>query len=204
MAEIKLPQGFQAAGVMCGLKAASQQRDLAIFVSRVPAVACGVFTQNRVCGAPVQISRARVPADHCRAVIVNSGNANACTGSIGLEHAREMTEELARLLNCDSRQVLVCSTGVIGQELPIDRIRLGIPACFAELDSHPIGLEHAAQAMMTTDTVHKIASRQLQANDRTLCVTGVAKGAAMIAPNMATMLAVIMTDARLDTATADS
>lgn len=115
-----------------------------------------------------------------------------------------MTSEVARLLHCEPKSVLVCSTGVIGQELPIERIRSAIPACVAELDPTASALEHAAQAMMTTDTVPKVASRELQSHGQTLRVTGVAKGAAMIAPNMATMLAVIMTDARLDRATADS
>jgi len=204
MAEINLPRGFQAAGVACGIKADPLCRDLAVFASQVPAVASAVFTQNQVCGAPVQISRARVPADDCRAVVINSGNANACTGTVGLDHAREMTTAVARALPCEPQSVLVCSTGVIGQELPIERIRSAIPECVAALAPTALGLEHAAQAMMTTDTFHKVSCRELQCNGQSLRVTGVAKGAAMIAPNMATMLAVIMTDAGLDRATADS
>lgn len=204
MPEINLPRGFQTAGISCGIKTASQHRDLAMFVSQSPAVACGVFTQNRVCGAPVHVSRSRVPTDQCRAVVINSGNANACTGQVGLEHAQQMTDTLADVLGCDSAQVLVCSTGIIGQELPIDQIRSGIPICYEALGSQPENLQHAAQAMMTTDTFHKTASRQLEIDGCAIRVTGAAKGAAMIAPNMATMLAVIMTDAGLENTTADA
>jgi len=116
-----LPANFQTSGTTCGIKV-SGKPDMALFVSDSPATAVGVFTTNRVVGAPVTVCQERVPADNIRAVIVNSGNSNACTGAKGLENARTMTAQVAAAIGCDAEQVLVCSTGIIGVNLPMDVI----------------------------------------------------------------------------------
>jgi glutamate N-acetyltransferase / amino-acid N-acetyltransferase len=192
-----LPVGFRAAGVHCGIKNDPSKLDLALFVADGPATAAGVFTTNLVCGAPVKISRARLPRTTARAVVINSGNANACTGARGDEDARWMTAEVARPLGCSEEDVLVCSTGVIGRFLPRTQLAAGIPAAVGRLASSPDAFRQAATAMMTTDTFPKMVTRSSQIAGNKVTVSGVAKGAAMIAPNMATMLSVIMTDAPL-------
>ena len=192
-----LPAGFRAAGVHCGIKSDPSKLDLAVFVADGPATAAGVFTTNLVCGAPVKISRTRLPRGTARAVIINSGNANACTGTRGDEDARWMTSQVARLLGCAEDDVLVCSTGVIGRFLPRENLADGIPVAMTRLASSSDAFRDAATAMMTTDTFPKTATRAREIAGAKITVSGVAKGAAMIAPNMATMLAVIMTDAPL-------
>ena len=202
-AEMILPEGFRAAGLACGIKENKSTFDLSLFVSDAPCCGAGVFTKNQVCGAPVKVSRERVPADSIRAVIINSGNANACTGDRGIEDARWMTQQVASGLDVNDDQVLVCSTGIIGHFLPRSPIAQGIPAVIQQLNSGSDAFLDAARGMMTTDTVPKQATRTLSAGGKTLRVSGVAKGAAMIAPNMATMLSVIMTDASLDESQTD-
>jgi len=194
---VPLPREFLSSGCACGLKADPVTLDLALFVSEAPCTAVGVFTQNQVCGAPVKVSRERVPCGTTRAVIINSGNANACTGRRGLDDARWMTDEVARRLGCDTSDVLVCSTGVIGHFLPRNKLVAGIPVLVELLAGTPESFLKAARGMMTTDTVPKQAYRTMEINGREVRVSGAAKGAAMIAPNMATMLSVIMTDAQL-------
>ncbi len=189
-----LPTDFQTAGIHCGIKPDSQKRDLAIFVSARDCVAAGVFTLNRVCGAPVQVSRERLPSSAIRGVVINSGNANACTGEQGISDAQAMTALLAAELGVPAESILVCSTGIIGHHLPMPVVKAGIPQAVSELGNSPDHLEAAARAIMTTDTYPKILSRNLQLETGSVILTGVAKGAAMIAPNMATMLSVIMTD----------
>ncbi|MEY2724526.1 MAG: Arginine biosynthesis bifunctional protein ArgJ, partial [Planctomycetota bacterium] len=176
---------------------ASGNPDLALFVSDRPAAAAGVFTTNKVCGAPVIVSRQRVPSDSARAVIVNSGNSNAATGEPGIRNAEAMTALVASALNCNPHDVLVCSTGVIGVPLPMHLLNAGIPPAVQQLGQSDDHLRHAAVAMMTTDTVPKLISVDIHASGGVIRVSGVCKGAAMIAPNMATMLAVILTDAKL-------
>lgn len=200
---ISLPAGFRTASAACGIKNNTDKLDLALFVSAEPATAAGVFTTNRVCGAPVKISRERVPSDNVRAVIINSGNANACTGPRGIDDARWMTREIADGLGCAADSVLVCSTGVIGRYLPVDKLRVGIPLVVDNLEDSAESFASAARAMMTTDTVPKQAGREAVLGGVTVRVSGVCKGAAMIAPNMATMLGVIMTDAALTPESAD-
>jgi glutamate N-acetyltransferase/amino-acid N-acetyltransferase len=192
----QLPAGFRTAGLACGIKE-SKKPDLAVFVSDRPAVSAGVFTQNLVCGAPVTVSKSRVGRESSRAVVINSGNANACTGERGIQDAVTMTSQVARSLGCDAEDVLVCSTGIIGHFLPMETISAGIEAVVPELGSSQKHLQAAAEAIMTTDTVPKISSREVSVGGKSVRVTGVCKGAAMIAPNMATMLSVIMTDAEL-------
>jgi len=200
-----LPAGFRAAGVVCDVKGnGSDKRDLALFVSDQPASSAGVFTTNLVNGAPVKVSRKRVGRLTTRAVVMNSGNSNACTGERGIADAERMTAEAARLVGCDAEDVLVCSTGVIGRFLPMDRISAGLPRVHAALGVTDQSLDDAARAIMTTDTFPKVATRAVAVGGKVVRVTGVCKGAAMIAPNMATMLSLIMTDAYLTPAEADS
>lgn len=197
-----LPLGFVTAGHACGIKADPSTLDLSLFASLEPCTAAGVFTQNSVVGAPVKVSRERVPRDTARAVVINSGNANACTGERGLEDARWMTAKVAESLECAAEDVLVCSTGVIGHFLPREKLDAGIPDAVEKLDGTQESFQAAAQGIMTTDTVCKQSIRQMDWDGITVTVSGAAKGAAMIGPNMATMLGVIMTDAAVDSATA--
>ena len=192
---ISLPGGFSAAAVKCGVKPGSDKLDLALFVSDRPCAAGGVFTTNLVCGAPVKVSRSRLPRGTARGVVINAGNANACTGEQGNRDAEAMTVLVAKQIGCAADDVLVMSTGVIGRLMPMDRIGSGISAVSKQLSSTADAFLLAAQAMMTTDTFPKQSTRELSLGGKTVRVSGVCKGAAMIAPNMATMLCVIMTDA---------
>jgi glutamate N-acetyltransferase/amino-acid N-acetyltransferase len=201
MAE-QLPKGFRAAGVYTGVKRKTDKLDLSLFVSDVPAVAAGVFTQNLVFAAPVKLCRQRTPGDKVRAVVVNSGNANACTGDQGDRDAEAMAAKTAELLGVDAEQVLVMSTGVIGDLMPMQKILPGIDAAATQLATGEAALNAAARGMMTTDTRPKISSRTIDVDGQQICVCGVAKGAAMIGPNLATMLALVMTDAKISTADA--
>jgi glutamate N-acetyltransferase/amino-acid N-acetyltransferase len=201
--EVLLPRGFRAAGIHCGVKSDASIRDLSLFVSDQPAALAGVFTQNQVVGAPVTVSRERVPNHNGRAVVINSGNANACTGSRGLDDARWMTDQTAEQLGCAGEDVVVCSTGIIGHFLPREALATGIPSVHSQLGEKSENLRNAAEAMMTTDTFAKLVHRDVAINEQTVRVTAVAKGAAMIGPNMATMLSVIMTDADLTTEQCD-
>jgi glutamate N-acetyltransferase/amino-acid N-acetyltransferase len=187
--------------VHCGVKR-SAKLDLSLVVSDRPAIAAGVYTQNRVFAAPVALNRSRTPSADVRAVVVNSGNANACTGQRGLRDAEEMARATAAACGAAEKQVLVLSTGIIGTFLPMDKISAGIRAAAGSLAAGEEGLLSAARGMLTTDTTHKVSTRKLVVAGRALAVCGMAKGAAMIGPNMATMLAVIVTDAALDVAAA--
>jgi glutamate N-acetyltransferase/amino-acid N-acetyltransferase len=198
----QVPQGFSMAGVRCGIKRDSQKLDLTLVVCDRPATGVGVYTQNLVYAAPVALDRSRTPSDRIRAVVICSGVANACTGERGLEDARQMAGLAAAQCGAADDQALVLSTGVIGAFLPMDRIAEGIAAAAKQLGSSPAHLEAAALGMLTTDTVTKVAGRLLTIGGRNMQITGMAKGAAMMGPNMATMLALIMTDAPLGPATA--
>jgi glutamate N-acetyltransferase/amino-acid N-acetyltransferase len=199
-----LPLGFRAAGIHCGIKSDPQKLDLALFASERPATAAGVFTRNRVVGAPVTLCRERVPSASARSVLINSGNANACTGQQGLDDARASARAVAEGLDCAETGILVCSTGVIGRPLPMHKLTPGIVEVTRRLEAAPAGFTAAAKAMMTTDTVPKQTSRRFEIDGRPVVVAGAAKGAAMIAPNMATMLAVVMTDVSLAPESADT
>jgi glutamate N-acetyltransferase/amino-acid N-acetyltransferase len=198
-----LPTGFQTAGVYCGIKKDSAKLDLSLFVSDRPASVAGVFTQNKVCGAPVKVSRERVPRGTGRALVINSGNSNACTGDRGIEDARWMTAQVAGLLGCDAEDVAVCSTGIIGHFLPKPVLEAGFPKVVEQLAATPDAFHNAARGIMTTDTFPKQATRTIDVGGKAVRVSAACKGAAMIAPNMATMLSVIMTDAELSPADAD-
>jgi glutamate N-acetyltransferase/amino-acid N-acetyltransferase len=198
----QLPQGFRAAAVYTGVKRKADKLDLTLIVSDRPAVAAGVFTQNLVFAAPVKLCRQRTPSEKIRAVVINSGNANACTGEQGDRDAAAMANKAAAAVGVDPEQVLVMSTGVIGELMPMEKILPGIDAAAQRLGASEDSLVAAARGMMTTDTRPKICSRTVQIDDRQICVCGIAKGAAMIGPNLATMLAVITTDATLSQADA--
>jgi glutamate N-acetyltransferase/amino-acid N-acetyltransferase len=192
---VATPKGFRAAGVGAGIKARPGALDLALLVSDEPATAAAVFTTNGAQAAPVTVSRDHLARSGgiARAVVVNSGCANACTGDEGLQNARAMTEETARLVGCPVEQVLVASTGVIGVALPMDKIRQGIPVAVAALGSDQGPL--AAQAIMTTDPFPKEAAARVVLHGRDVTIGGMAKGSGMIEPMMATMLGFVTTDA---------
>lgn len=190
MEKIMCP-GFKAAGVASGIKKTGE-KDLGLVFSESPASAAGVFTRNRVKAAPVLLDRERIKSGACQAVIVNSGNANCCTGDQGMRDARAMTRIAASGLGISEDLVLVASTGVIGKPLPIKKIEAAIPDLIRS--ASPEGISDLAVAIMTTDTVPKIVSRQGHMEGKTFTVTGVAKGAGMIRPDMATMLCFICTD----------
>jgi glutamate N-acetyltransferase/amino-acid N-acetyltransferase len=186
------------AGVHSRVKRDPQKLDLTLVMSETPAAAAGVYTRNLVFAAPVALDSSRTPSDRIRAVVINSGNANACTGERGLKDATEMARLAAAACGAAPHQALVLSTGIIGEFLPMDKIEQGIAAAAVKLGSNEASLLSAARGMLTTDTVHKLAGRTLQIGGREIQITGMAKGAAMMGPNMATMLALILTDAALD------
>jgi glutamate N-acetyltransferase / amino-acid N-acetyltransferase len=193
----RLPQFFRAAGVYSGVKRNATKLDLSLIVSDRPAVGVGVYTTNLVCAAPVKLDRERTPSDAIRVVAINSGVANACTGEQGDRDARQMAAYAAAACGVSEEQTLVMSTGVIGSMLPLDKIDVGLQQAAAQLDNDEAALERAARGMMTTDTVPKIRCREVAIGGVTTLVTGMAKGAAMIGPNMATMLSLVMTDAAI-------
>jgi glutamate N-acetyltransferase/amino-acid N-acetyltransferase len=194
---ISVPQGFRVAGIYSGVKRNTSKLDLSLIVSDVPAVAAGVYTQNRVFAAPVALDRSRTPAANIRALVINSGNANACTGDRGMRDCEEMARAAAAVCGARPEQALVLSTGIIGAFLPMDKILPGIAAAGQVLATDGDSLVSAARGMLTTDTTHKLVGRELTLGGRKIRFAGMAKGAAMIGPNMATMLGVVMTDAAL-------
>jgi len=184
-------KGFRAAGIAAGLKKKGK-KDLGLVFSQVPANVAGVFTRNRVKASPVLLDMERIKSGVCQAVIVNSGNANCCTGDQGMRDARTMTRLAAFELGISEDLVLVASTGVIGEPLPIKKIETAVPDLVRSLK--PEGISDLARAIMTTDTVPKKVSREGQLEGKTFTVTGVAKGAGMTRPDMATMLCFVCTD----------
>jgi len=194
---VTAPAGFQASGLSCGIKA-SGRPDLALLVADRPASAAALFTVNRAVAAPVLVSRAQLHAGGglVRAIITNSGCANACTGPQGDADAREMVARTAEALGCAVDQVLVASTGVIGVQLPMDKIRAGLPAAVAALAAD--GGTRAADAIMTTDPFPKSHAVEVTTPAGTFRVGGMAKGSGMIEPRMATMLGYLTTDAEVE------
>jgi glutamate N-acetyltransferase/amino-acid N-acetyltransferase len=195
--EIQVPLGFQLSGVYCGIKRDADKEDLALIVADRPVVAAGVYTQNLVCAAPVAVDRQRTPSDQVRAVVVNSGNANACTGQRGHEDALEMARRAAETCGAQPEQALVMSTGIIGEYLPMDRILAGIEDAASRLGTDEHAFLAAARGILTTDRSRKIAGRTFHAAGDSIRIAGMAKGAGMIGPRMATMLAIVLTDATL-------
>ena len=190
--------GLTLGTTMAGIRKANR-RDLTVVLLEPGASVAGVFTRNRFCAAPVQLCREHLATGHgIRAILVNTGNANAGTGADGLARARSTCAALGRLLGCAPEQVLPFSTGVIMETLPSDRVEAGLPAAIAAARAD--GWSDAAEAIMTTDTVPKAASLTVQLGGTTVAVTGISKGAGMIRPNMATMLGFVATDAAVDPA----
>ncbi|MEQ1816545.1 MAG: bifunctional glutamate N-acetyltransferase/amino-acid acetyltransferase ArgJ [Nitrosomonas sp.] len=198
-----LPENLlPVAGVALGISEAgvkkANRKDLLVMVLDEGAKVAGVFTQNRFCAAPVMVAKQHLAQSVIRALVVNTGNANAGTGEAGIQHALATCSELARLVDCTTQQVLPFSTGVIMEPLPVDRIIKGLPAAVANCKTD--NWFSAAQAIMTTDIVPKAASKQIQIDGKTVTVTGIAKGSGMIRPNMATMLGYVATDAAISQA----
>ncbi|MDA1179326.1 MAG: bifunctional glutamate N-acetyltransferase/amino-acid acetyltransferase ArgJ [Planctomycetota bacterium] len=193
-----IPQGFRFAGVHCGVKRNPNKQDLSLIVADRPSVAAGGYTANLFSAAPVQLDRERTPSRDIRIVVANSGNANACTGDRGLEDARQMAALAAKACGARDTQVLVLSTGIIGEPLPMERIQRGIELASAELGRDAEHVIEAARGIMTTDSSHKLFSRGLEDIFPNAALLGLAKGAAMIGPRMATMLGVLLTDVTLD------
>lgn len=194
-------QGVQAAGIQAGIKKA-ETKDLALIYTDIPATAAGVFTSNSVTAAPVIVCRKHLTAPTVQAIIVNSGNANACTGELGMTNAYRMAAATAEQLNIKADQVLVASTGVIGQQLPMETIENGIQIAAKALSYE--GGDDVAEAIMTTDTFPKSTAIEIEVDGKTVRIGGIAKGAGMIAPNMATMLSFLTTDANINSDTLQS
>jgi glutamate N-acetyltransferase/amino-acid N-acetyltransferase len=193
---------MRAAGISAGFRKNPERKDMALVVADKTCVCAATFTQNRFCAAPVQVSRARAASGHARAVVLNSGNANAATGEPGLRCAEKACALVAHELGCDEKDVLVASTGVIGVQLPFEPYVTGVPAIVDALAPTPEAAHDAACAVMTTDTHPKEvafagSAPQTGGNTVTVHVGGFAKGSGMIQPNMATMLCALSTDAPL-------
>ncbi len=189
--------GFKAAGVHVGVKTSNKEKkDVALIYSEKPCAVAGMFTTNVVKAAPVYYDMKVVESGRAQAIIANSGNANACTGEQGEKDAATMAEAAGAVLGLKANEVLVCSTGVIGHNMPMDRVLSGIKAAAANLSSD--GGRDAAEAILTTDVYRKEISKTVDLNGITVTISGMAKGSGMICPNMATMLCFITTDAAID------
>ena len=188
-------QGFKAAGIMCGIKK-NNKKDLAMIYSTVPSVAAGVFTTNKVFSPSVQLCRENILSPVARAIVVNSGNANACVGNQGYLDAKRIVQLTAKKLEITPEEVLIASTGVIGEPLPMSKIETGIPRLVNALNQN--GSKDVAESILTTDTFTKTVAVEIDVNGGKIRLDGIAKGAGMIHPNMATMLAFITTDAAIE------
>ena len=195
---MKVPAGFRFSGVHAGLKPV--RRDVALIASDGPAVAAGCFTKNLAAAAPIVDARARVPAAGIRAVVVNSGNANALTGAAGIADVLAIRTAIAAALDTTPDAILTAATGVIGVKLPVHKIVAAAPALVAQLAATP---EPAAEAIITTDTRTKLAWRTLELGGREVTLSAIAKGSGMIAPQLATMIAVVTTDVAITPALLD-
>ena len=194
---ITTPAGFRAGAVHCGLKTARGAQDLTLIVGDDACTTAGMFTTNRICAAPVTWCRQRVAGGRARAVVVNSGNANACTGEQGRQNVARTAAHVAETVGCTPEDVLVASTGIIGHQLPMGKIRAGVDAAAAQLSRGPDADLVATRGIMTTDTRPKQADRTLTLAAGQVHLGGMVKGAGMIAPHLATMLGFITTDARI-------
>ncbi|HEY2105103.1 MAG TPA: bifunctional glutamate N-acetyltransferase/amino-acid acetyltransferase ArgJ [Candidatus Binataceae bacterium] len=194
-AEPRPVAGFRFAGVAAGLKTDTSRKDLGLIVANAPAAAAGIFTTNQVKAAPVTLSQQRLRSGRLRAIAANSGSANCFTGKAGMKLALGSCAAVAGELGCAQDLVIPCSTGVIGHLYDLEKYRAGVSQACAALSAD--GLGEFATAIMTTDTTRKVASTMLRIGGATITIAGAAKGAGMIAPNLATMLAFIVTDAAL-------
>lgn len=193
---VTFPKGYKAAGIAAAVKYPNR-RDFAIILSEPSATAAGVFTTNAVAAAPVRFDREVVKRGKISAIAINTGFANACTGVTGEENAAKTAKLVAKALNLPGDEIAVCSTGVIGVNLPMDRIEKAIELAVPELDDSAEAADNAAHAIMTTDTVPKQASIAITVGDKEVRIGGMSKGAGMIEPYMATMLAFITSDAEV-------
>ncbi|MBR5900962.1 bifunctional glutamate N-acetyltransferase/amino-acid acetyltransferase ArgJ [bacterium] len=187
------PKGFMAASINCGIK--KDKNDLTLLVCPGGATVAGTFTKNLCCAAPVELCKEHLKGGVCRAIIINSGNANAATGERGYEDALATCCKLSETLGCPAEEVFVSSTGCIGKFLPLDKILNGIPQIVLKLEDSPDSEDAAALGILTTDTVKKQAKREISLSKGKVRIGGMCKGSGMIAPNMATMLAYVTTDA---------
>src|ERR1043166_1119736 len=198
---VTAPEGFVAASAFCGIKATNKNKpDIALICSQTPAVAAATFTTNQVKAAPVCVSMARLRSADVRVIIANSGNANACTGDLGSTNAKRMARAVASALMLKEMQVMVCSTGRIGVQLPIDKMEATIAQLPRALGRGKASSLDAARAIMTSDTFPKEVAVEIQLDGKRVCIGGICKGAGMIDPNMATMLCFITTDAAISKA----
>lgn len=195
------PKGFVFSTAEAAIKKPGR-KDLALVYSEKEAVVSGVFTTSKVKAAPVLLDMKRIKSGRGRAIVINSGNANACTGRQGMADAMEMTALTAKMLKLPQSLVYVCSTGVIGTPMPMERVNIKIPGLVDNLGK--ANIHEVAAAIMTTDTFPKVVSRKIRLDGRTVTVTGICKGAGMICPNMATMLCFIMTDANISQSALDA
>ena len=200
------PKGFSASAVRCGIKesaagksAVSTKNDLAIIVSDISCSSAALFTSNKIRAAPILVSSENLKKSSfkTRAIIVNSGNANACTGKQGIEDAKEMCRLVANNLKIEETEVLVASTGVIGRKMPMEKLRNGIAVACSSISSSSEIANEIARAIMTTDTFPKQFVKEISIDGKKVTLAGIAKGAGMIAPNLATMLCFITTDAKI-------
>ncbi|MBR3862155.1 MAG: bifunctional ornithine acetyltransferase/N-acetylglutamate synthase, partial [Clostridia bacterium] len=189
-------KGFRANGVHCGIRKNKIKKDLALIVSDVPATAAAVYTTNLVKGAPLLVTKKHLANGVAQAIICNSGNANTCNAN-GVEIAEHMSELVGAIAGIDQNDVVVASTGVIGQPLDITPIKAGMPALVSGLSADHLGARAAAEAIMTTDTVAKEVAVEFEVGGKTCHLGGIAKGSGMIHPNMATMLVFITTDVKI-------
>ncbi len=192
-----IAKGYSFAGIVGKLRSEPNRRDIGAIVSEVPCSAAGVFTLNRVAAAPVQISRLRVPGASIKGIVCCSGNANACTGAQGRTDAEMMAHALGSKVNVTGEEILVASTGIIGRPLPMGTVGPAIAKAAAALKDTPEALNDFAHSILTTDTVIKVATLEVNLHGTPVRFTGIAKGAAMIGPNMATMLGFVLTDASI-------
>lgn len=193
---VAAPQGFQAGTIACGIKSDGGIKDLAILASDVPCVAAGTFTTSSTKAAPVIVCQERLKSGWTQAIVVNSGNANCATGEVGLQNAYRMTEATANRLGLEKEMVLCSSTGIIGRQLPIEKIEAGVAA----IELSRTGGNAFAEAIMTTDTHPKYLALEFEIEGHPVRLGGVTKGAGMIMPNMATMLCYLTTDASVELA----
>ena len=199
---MQLPKGFRFAGVSAGIKSRAGAIDVTLIVSDTPCTAAGVYTTNLIVAAPVVLSRSRTPSANIRGIVVNSGNANACTGQQGDLDAAEMTRlaaaNLPQELHAHAEDFLVMSTGIIGRKLPMAKIQSGIEQAAKHLGNTQAHFLDACDGIMTTDAFRKTAHRSIRSSKGSHSIVGMCKGAGMIGPKMATMLAIVVTDAPID------
>jgi len=196
---IVAPKGFKAGATYCGIKTIKDSLDLGIIFSEHPSTGAALFTTNQIYAAPVKLSRKVAQKGYIRAFVINSGNANACTGEQGYKDAEEMARIAARCLKISEDEIIVASTGIIGRGLPMGKIAAGIKAAATSLGNTPTHGNNVARAIMTTDTKQKDIAVRLKINNKDVIVGGITKGAGMIAPNLATMLCFLTTDVSIST-----